>query len=42
MFTVEGCLVSVMLTIGGYLSSVMISTGIPLMLTTSAADEWIQ
>ena len=42
MFTLDGYPGSVILTIGGYPRSVMITTGIPLILTTSAAHEWIQ
>ena len=42
MFTLEECPSSMTLTIWGYPGSVMITIGIPVVLITSAAHEWIQ
>ena len=41
MFILEGYPGPVILTIGGYPCSVMITIGIPVLLTASAAHEWI-
>ena len=42
MLTLQGCLRSVLLTIGEYSGSVMITVGVSVMLTRPAAHEWMQ